>query len=141
MPAGSSPSPDLEKESTMPLTSLNTAVDIANSLNPWLARGRNALLAVARLQGQGCKTALRYQIEALVFLKHRFEKDITFLDDLVAAKELDEVLDVYSGFCATLMSDYTNEAGKTLALGSRFAADAARQVRKETGTIAEELAA
>jgi hypothetical protein len=84
---------------------------------------------------------MRYQIEALSFIKHRYEQDVKLIDDLVASEVLDDAFDICSGFWQDAMSEYSIEVSKVAAIGSKLASETARRVRKETTTTIEDMAA
>lgn len=102
--------------------------------------GQQAFLALGRLQGHAFKSMMSYQIEALTFLKHRYEQDMKLLDDLNASKEIDDAVHIYTDFFQNALSDYSKEAGKMANIGSKFATDTADRIQKETEALADELA-
>ena len=104
------------------------------------ADSRKAASALAHMQGQAFQAMLRYQVEALGFLRRRFEKDIKLVDDLIESGEHGDTFDVYADFMREAISDYTDEAGKLAKLESRLASDTARQIREEAKTINEDIA-
>ena len=108
---------------------------------PMYASSPQFLLFVARLQAHAYKAMMRYQIEALSFVKHRYEQDVKLIDDLVASAELDDPFDVCSGFWQDAMSEYAIEVGKVAAIGSKLASETAKRVRKEATTTIEDMAA
>lgn len=109
---------------------------LLSSESPAFANWHKFLLANAQLQAHVMKAMLRYQVEGLSFLKHRYERDLEFIDKLVASDEFDDAFKVASGFMQSAMSDYSAEAGKIATIGSELASDTAKRVRK----VAEEVA-
>ena len=103
--------------------------------------GREFMLTAARVQAQAVKAILRYQIEMLGFVRHRCEQDIKLVDDLVKGDALDDAFDVYSSFMQKAASDYTDEAGKVAAIGSKLAAESAKQARTAAKTVIEDAVA
>jgi hypothetical protein len=103
--------------------------------------GREFMLTAARVQAQAAKAVLRYQIEMLDFVRHRCEQDIKLVDDLVKGDALDDAFDVYSSFLQQAASDYTDEAGKVAAIGSKLAAESAKEARTAARTVIEDAAA
>ncbi|NTJ11337.1 hypothetical protein [Rhizobium lusitanum] len=77
------------------------------------------------------KTLLRYQVEGLSFLQHRFQRDIKLMDDVIAAEKTNDTLDVIGDYWRDAVSDYAKEISKTLAINARFASDTAGIVREE----------
>jgi hypothetical protein len=104
---------------------------------PFLPYGYQAFLATARLQAHTFKSMMNYQIEALSFLKRRCEQDVKFVDDLAATEELSDAFDLCAGFYQNAISEYSDEAGKIVDLGSKIAADTAKQVQREAENVAE----
>lgn len=102
--------------------------------------GQQALLAFGRLQGHAFKSMMSYQIEALAFLKHRYEQDVKLLDDLNSSREIDDAVHIYTDFFQNAMNDYSNEAGKMANIGSKFASETADRFQKEAEALADELA-
>src|SRR5438445_10800058 len=108
---------------------------------PMMESGQTYMLAAASLQAQAFKAMMRYQIETLAFLRHRYEQDLKLADDLMAGFEFNDGFDVFSVFMQNATSEYANEAGKVAALTSRLASETARRVRKEAKTVIEDVAA
>ena len=105
---------------------------------PMYASSPQFLLVGTRLQAHAYKAMMRYQIEALSFIKHRYEQDVKLI---VASEELDDAFDVCSGFWQDAMSDYAIEVRKVAAIGSELASETAKRARKETTTTIEDMAA
>ncbi|WP_244529988.1 phasin family protein [Mesorhizobium qingshengii] len=108
---------------------------------PMLENGQKLILAAASLQAHAFKTMMRYQIETLAFLKHRYEQDVKLAEDLVAGSEFNDAFDVFSNFLQNATSEYATEAGKVAALTSKLTSETARRVRKEAETAIEDMAA
>ena len=119
--------------------SLPLAIPSIPSL-PMMADGQKLLSATARLQAQAFKGMMRYQIEMLSFLKHRFEQDLKLVDDLVASDEFNDAFDVLANFVQNATSAYATEAGKVASIGSKVASEAAKRVRKEAGRTIGDMA-
>ncbi len=99
---------------------------------------QHALLAMIRLQGIAMKAVLRHQIEALDFLKRRFEKDFRLIDDLRESGKHGDMFDVYADFMREAFSDYGEEAARLASLESDLASEASSEIRKEARTVAED---
>ncbi len=108
---------------------------------PMVANAQKFLFSMARLQAQGYKAMMRYQIEALSFLKHRCEQDTKLADDLAASTDFSDAFDVYSGFVQNAVTEYSSETGKMASIGSRIASETARRVRQEADAAIEDMAA
>lgn len=103
--------------------------------------GARFVHAAAQLQAQLFKAAMRYQIETLAFLKHRCERDVKLIDDLVASGEFEDAFDVVGAFVRNAATEYADEAGKFASIGSKLASEAARRLRKETDGAIQDIAA
>ena len=108
--------------------------------SPFAANAQKFALAAARLQAHAFKAGMRYQIEALGFMKHRYEMDVKLVDDLLASDELNDAFDVYTTFMQNAAMDYATEASKVASIGSRLASETARRVREETEEAVEDIA-
>lgn len=108
---------------------------------PTVAGGERFLQETARLQAQAFKAAMRYQIEMLSFLKHRYEQDVKLVDDLISSDEFADAFAACSDFMRNAAVEYTSEAGKVATIGSRLASDMAKRVRKGAEETIEDLAA
>ena len=107
---------------------------------PMNADAQRAFLAFARFQEHGIRAVLRYQIEALEFIQNRYQKDIRLMDDLAASAEHGDMFDICTDFIREAISDYGEEAAKLASLESRLASEAAKDIRSETRSIAEDMA-
>jgi hypothetical protein len=108
---------------------------------PYLAQGQKLALATVRLQAQTFRSAMRFQIELLGFLKNRFEQDVKFVDELVASSELNDAFDVVADFMQKATAEYASEAGKMASIGSKLTSEAARKMREQAKDAVEDLAA
>ncbi|CAG0948192.1 MAG: phasin family protein [Rhizobiaceae bacterium] len=109
--------------------------------SPMAANAQKFLFSMARLQAQGYKAMMRYQIEALSFLKHRYEEDVKLAEELAASTDFTDAFDVYAGFVQNAVTEYSSESGKMANIGSRIASETARRVRRETDAAIEDMAA
>jgi|APTNR8051073442_1049403.scaffolds.fasta_scaffold97326_2 hypothetical protein len=119
----------------------STQPDPFAASGPMVANAQKFLFSMARLQAQGYKAMMRYQIEGLSFLKHRYEQDVKLAEDLVASADFADAFDVYAGFVQNAVTEYSSETGKMANIGSRIASETARRVRKETDAAIEDMAA
>jgi hypothetical protein len=108
---------------------------------PVLTSGPKLFYAGAQLQAYLFKAAMRYQIEALAFLKHRCEQDVRLIDDLVDDGEFNDAFDVFSSFFQKATAEYAAEAGKVASINSKLASETAKRVRKEAESAIEDMAA
>ena len=122
----------------MPKPAESTRTDPFAQVTPLLSNSQKALLSAARLQAQAYKAMMRYQIEVLSFLKHRYEEDMRLADDIASAQDLSNAFEICTDFWQQAITEYSDEAGKMANLGSRLASDTARQVRKEAEMTMEE---
>jgi hypothetical protein len=105
---------------------------------PMAANAQKLMLAGASLQVQAFKAMMRYQIEALSFLRHRYEQDVKLVEDLVKAKEVGDAVDACSDFMRRAVGEYGAEAEKFASIGSRIASETAEETRKQAEAIVEE---
>lgn len=108
---------------------------------PMMATGQKLFFAAARLQANAFKAMMRYQIETLTFLKHRYEQDVKLVEDLVASDEFNDAFDVFADFMENARSEYATETGKVASIGSKLASETAKRLRKEAETTIEDMAA
>lgn len=101
---------------------------------------KNAFTAMAELQGEAVKAALKYQIESLSFLTQRLKKDVDLVEELAASVERGDTYDVCIDFYRQAFSDYSNEASRLARIESKVAADAATMIQKESRAFAEDVA-
>lgn len=113
----------------------------AAAILPVFADGHRLMLAAARMQAQGFKAMMRYQIELLSFLKHRFEQDLKFVGDLASSSEFNDTFDVVADFMQNVTTDYAAETGKMATIGSTLASETARHLREQASEVVEDLAA
>lgn len=100
--------------------------------------GQKMVLAATGMQAQAFRAFFRYQIEALSFLKHRFEQDILLADDLSGSADLKTALDVVSKYMQTTTGEYANEMSKLVAMNSKIASETIRNTQKQTRTLFED---
>jgi len=110
-------------------------------LLPMVENGQKVVLAAASLQAHAFKAMMRYHIETLGFLKHRYEQDVKLAGDLIDGAEFNEAFDIFSTFLQNATLEYTTEAGKVAGLTSKLASETAKRVRKEAKTAIEDAAA
>ena len=108
---------------------------------PSMENGQKFVLTIARFQGYAFTAMMRYPIEVLGFLRHRYEQDVKLVDDLIATEDVKNALDVYAGFFEKAVADYSTEAGKVATMSSELASEAGKRMEKEANTIAKEVTA
>lgn len=108
---------------------------------PFITTGQKLFQAAARLQAHTFKAMMQYQIEALAFLKRRYEDDIKLMEDLAESRESRDAFDVVANFVQNATSDYTAEASKVASIGARLATETAKRMRKEAEETIEDMAA
>lgn len=118
-----------------------TAMKMLTGGAPGAANVQKFWIAAARLQANAMKAALRYNVEALDFVKHRIEQDIKLFDDLSSSDDMKDAFDVYAGFMEGAIAEYSGETSKFASLGSRIASETAEEVRREAEAVVEDMAA
>jgi hypothetical protein len=108
---------------------------------PSLADAQKFFSDAARMQAEAYRALMRYQIEMLGFIKHRFEQDVKLVDDLAESKAFNDAFDVVTDFMQNAATQYAAEAGKVASLGSKLSAETARRVRRQAGEVIDDLAA
>lgn len=122
----------------MPKPAENIRTDPFAQVTPFLSNSQKALFSATRLQAQAYKAMMRYQIEILSFVKHRYEEDMRLADEIATAQDLSNAFEICADFWQQAVTEYSDECGKMANLGSRLASDTARQVRKEAEMTMEE---
>ncbi|TIN97675.1 MAG: phasin family protein [Mesorhizobium sp.] len=107
-------------------------------LLPMAENGQQFFLTAASLQMQAFKATMRYNVEALAFLKHRCEQHAKLADDLITGTQFN---DTFAAFLQNATSQYVTEAGKVATLTSRLASETARHMRKGARIAIENAAA
>lgn len=108
---------------------------------PYAAAGEKLFHATAQLQTHAFKTFMRYQIEALAFLKHRCEQEVKLAEDLVATTGFKDAFDIFSSFFEDAASEYTTEAGRVASISSKIASETAKRARQQADTAIQDRAA
>jgi hypothetical protein len=124
----------------MPNSAQTTQPDLFASAVPLMANGQKLVFSVTRLQGHAFTSMMRYQIEALGFLKRRYEQDVKLVDDLTATEDVNKAFDICAGFVEKAMAEYSAQAGKVATMSSELASEVAEQMQKEAKTIREDVA-
>jgi len=110
-------------------------------LLPMAENGQKFFLTAASLQMHAFKAMMRYNVEALAFLKHRCEQDAKLADDLITGTQFNDAFDTFAAFLQNATSQYVTEAGKVATLTSRLAPETARHMRKGARIAIENAAA
>jgi hypothetical protein len=108
---------------------------------PTAADGQKMLFTMARMQGHAFKSMLRFQMEAVDFLRHRIRQDMKLVDDLTRSVDFTDAFDVFAGFFQNAAAEYSGEAGKVAEIGSKVASETAHKLRAETRGSLEDMAA
>ena len=104
--------------------------------------GAASLFGIAlRLQAESARAMLRYQTEAIAFVGRRAQEDMKLVTDLATSAAFNDAFDVLSEFYENALAEYAREASRFAALGSKAAAQAAREVRTEAETTITDMAA
>ena len=124
----------------MPNSAQKSQPDLFASTVPLMASGQRFVFAVTRLQGHAFTSMMRYQIEALGFLKRRYEQDVRLVDDLIATEDVNQTFDICAGFVEKALAEYSDRAGKVASMSSEIASEAAERMQKEGETIRGDVA-
>jgi hypothetical protein len=108
---------------------------------PLMSNGQKFAFAVTRVQGHAVTGMMRYQIEALDFLKQRCEQDVKLVDDLIASEDVNKAFDIYAGWVEKAIGDYSAQAGKVASISSDLASETAKLMQKEAETITKDVTA
>jgi Phasin protein len=125
----------------MPKNPQTTQRDLLTQAIPLMANSDKFVLTIARLQGQAFMAMMRYPIEALGFLRHRYEQDVKLVDDLIATKDVNDALDIYAGFCEKAVAEYSTQASKIATMSSELASEAGKRMQKEADIITKDVTA
>jgi len=113
----------------------------SNPFTPFLgtnAQGHVTDMAAAIMQAQirMMDSVLRQNIEALDFVKQRFEKDRAMMAQLAEVKDPAEAMKVMESFWSSSVSDYADEAGKMGALTAATAEQIVEGLTEEAQALA-----
>jgi len=108
---------------------------------PLMTNGQKFAFAIARVQGHAVKGMMRYQIEALNFLKQRCEQDVKLVDNLIASEDANKAFDICAGWVEKAVEDYSAQAGKVASISSELASETAKRMQKEAETITKDVTA
>ena len=79
------------------------------------------------------KNSNRLQAEAIRFLNDRFNKDVEMMSQFASCTKPEELFSLQAKLASTLVSDYTAEGARILALFSDVAKDGAAEFSKAAG--------
>jgi len=113
----------------------------APSAPPLSITAGDPAMFVARMQASTVKAVLKWQIESLNFLRRRYEQDVKFIDELLAAPEPGEMLSTCSCFMQNALEEYSKEAVKAASYGGRIVTDTANEIRSEAEKVSENMMA
>jgi len=125
----------------MPNQTATPLNSLLGPVTPSIATAQKALLALGRLHAQNVKTMLHFQSEGLDFLKHRYAEEMKLVDELITTDGPIDAFVVCSGFFQNAFAEYSKEAAKLSAIGSRAASEAAKRVREEAEIVTEDMVA
>lgn len=108
-------------------------------LLPMAENGQKFFLTAVQMHA--FKAMMRYNVEALAFLKHRCEQDAKLADDLITGTQFNDAFDTFAAFLQNATSQYVTEAGNVATLTSRLASETARHMRKGARIAIENAAA
>lgn len=99
------------------------------------------LLWFANMQASQWKAVMKWQVDQMKFIKHRYEQDMKLVDDLLETPDPAEMLNLYACFLQNALDDYSKEAANAASLGSKFMADSAREIRLQAKARVNDLMA
>jgi hypothetical protein len=108
---------------------------------PGPAELQKMAFAAARLQAHAFTSILRFQIEALMFMRHRLEQDMRLAESLARSIDFSDAFDMFAQFAQNAATEYSDESGRMAEITAKVASDAARKVRRETRGAIEDMAA
>ncbi len=108
---------------------------------PTQLEGPDVIFSLGRLQTDALSAVLRYQIEALSFLKSRCEQDLRYLQEIWSPAHVNDSFDLWCSFWQDAFLDYSKEAGRMADIGSSIATKAAKRVHGEEKLFVDNLAA
>lgn len=132
------PQESLKVRAATPVTG-NSAVG-SPSMLPF-ANLPNSMVGFAHMQAMGMRMFLTQQQELLGFLGRRCEQDLRLLNDIVAAKEPQAMMDVLTDFYRSAAKDYADEMGRSVESAPRAAAAAGEATLEMAKVFAEPKAA
>lgn len=107
-----------------------------NEINPMAANLPKMIQASTRMQAQLFNNCMKYNIEVLNFLKHRFEQDMKLVENVSGTDDTSKAFQAYMNFWQSAVREYTDEAGKLAAINS----EVAEKIEHEAKTIREDIA-
>ena len=108
---------------------------------PFAHVAQSMMQASAHVQANTLKAMIRTQIEALTFVKHRYERNLRLVDDLIASEKYHNTFGVCGEFYHDAASEYAEEMRKLTSLCSRIVSDSAKLVDGEVEKMFEDAAA
>lgn len=107
-----------------------------NEINPMASNLPKMIQASARMQAQMFNNCMKYNIEVLNFLKHRFEQDMKLVENVTNTDDTGKAFQAYMNFWQSAVREYTDEAGKLAAINS----EVAEKIQREANTMREDIA-
>ena len=109
----------------------------AKMLSPLSALNSEPVSVALRAQQNVMRHALEWQIEALDFLMHRYEKDVRFMGEVARTTTPGDAFAKYAGFLQETFEDYSKEALKVTNRGAEEVSEAVEELRHETEELVE----
>jgi hypothetical protein len=116
----------------------NAAVEAGIPSSQMLMNTENFMMSLARLNGLALQSILRMNVEAMSFVKHRYEQDVKILDALVKCEGINEAMNTYTQFMKDTVTEYSEEVGNIVDIGSKAGAETAKRIRKEASALSDE---
>ena len=108
---------------------------------PFAHVAQSIIRASTHMQAHALKAMIRAQIETVAFARHRYERNLKLIDDLVESEKYQNTFGVYGEFCRDAASEYAEEMRKLTSLGTRLVSDSTELVDGEIEKIFEDAAA
>jgi hypothetical protein len=96
------------------------------------------MMSLARLNGLALQSMLRMNVEAMSFIKHRYEQDVKILETLARCEGINEAMNTYSQFMKDTVTEYSDEVSNIVDIGSKAGTETAKRIRKEATALSDE---
>jgi len=83
--------------------------------------GQRSLAAMARLHSRAFRDAMKFNAELLDFTRRRVGANIAASDQLAHCENVNDAVEVVTGFCQCAMEDYSEESTTLMRMGSEIA--------------------
>lgn len=126
----------MPKTETPDIASTKTAIPTNVDLDRVSSASQKSLLAVAHLHARLFRNALEVNAELLDFARKRVGEDLRTNDELSRCRNVNDAVEVISGFYQTAFEAYAEEADKLVKISTDAARRSIEETREETDEIA-----